>query len=172
MDLARPSGVVLDGAFGVEMLEKETQDLFVAEDVYIRSVAEEEPKKVYILEGVVEIAETAKRPLRLEHWECTTRSLTVRQWRQVDDWFYIPLDRPLKRADGMIVQIKHQTRHAGKVVDGLRHFELIDKNAYEYMVVGNAPLVFVKRDWVLAYAKTKRLPLAEQLKVEINYVPG
>lgn len=58
-DLARPSGIVIDGSFGIELLSDKEQKLFEAEEPYIRSVSEEEPHKVYILRDVVEIPEQA-----------------------------------------------------------------------------------------------------------------
>jgi class 3 adenylate cyclase len=64
MDLARPYGVVLDGSFGVELLPAPTKKLFRPEKVYIRSVAEQEPRQVYVQRNAVEIAREAKRAVR------------------------------------------------------------------------------------------------------------
>ena len=63
MDLARPFGVVLDGAFGIDLLPPATKKLFRAEEVYIRSVAEREPRAIYVLNDAVEIPQSAREPL-------------------------------------------------------------------------------------------------------------
>ena len=170
MDLARPLGIVLDGAFGVELLVKKTQDLFVAEEVYLRSVAEEEPIRVYILKGVVEIPDAAKRPIRPERWEVKTDSLALREWRRLASQYRIPLDRCVKHGAEMIVEIRHRKRHGGKVVKGMQTRHRIDREDYKYQVVGGVPSVLLDRDGVLAYAESKSLPPAEELEVRINYV--
>jgi class 3 adenylate cyclase len=64
MELARPFGVVLDGAFGVDLLAPATKKLFRPEKVYIRSVAEHEPRPIHVLKNAVEISSEARHPLR------------------------------------------------------------------------------------------------------------
>ena len=62
MDLARPFGVVLDGAVGIDLLPPATRKLFRPEKVYIRSVSQREPEPVYVLKNAVEIPQSAKKP--------------------------------------------------------------------------------------------------------------
>ncbi len=61
-DLARPRGVVLDGAFGYNHLSRELQDKFELAHAYVRGIAEAAPRDIYILKDVVTISERAQRP--------------------------------------------------------------------------------------------------------------
>lgn len=119
MDLARPSGIVLDNTLGLEVLQADTGGLFEAHDVYIRSVAEDQPRTIYALKNVVEIPEQATRPLRFEHWETIKVTKTVRQWKEVHTKFGVPLPRRLKRPDGVMVELSHVSVRAGKPVRDL-----------------------------------------------------
>lgn len=63
MDLARPSGVVFDSSFGIELLEDEVQERFQKEAVYIKGIAEDDPVTVYYLAGHTEVAAYNKSPM-------------------------------------------------------------------------------------------------------------
>ena len=172
MDLARPAGVVLDGAFGIGLLDEDSRNLFSEEEVYVRSVAETEPTKVYVLKDVVEIPEQAKQPIRVEHWETVTRSHTVRDWRKFDVKSYtVELPRRLKRSDGMIVELRHRPRLRGTTLEGATLSRRLVASQYVYTFVGNQPLVIVQMDTVLRYALAGKLTPNQRLEVWVNYVP-
>jgi len=61
-DLARPRGVVLDGAFGFNHLGRDLQDLFEPAKAFVRGIAETEARDIYILKGAVVLPESAQRP--------------------------------------------------------------------------------------------------------------
>jgi class 3 adenylate cyclase len=61
-DLARPRGVVIDGAFGLNLLSRELQEQFVGSKAYVRGIAETSARDIYILKDVVEIPEAALQP--------------------------------------------------------------------------------------------------------------
>lgn len=64
MDLARPSGIVFDDSFGINLLEDETKKLFSEDTVHIRGVAEENPMKIYYTKKYTLIPESYHRPLK------------------------------------------------------------------------------------------------------------
>lgn len=61
-DLARPRGVVIDGAFGLNLLSAELQDHFVPAKAFVRGIAETEARELFILKDAVQIPDSAKRP--------------------------------------------------------------------------------------------------------------
>lgn len=61
-DLARPKGIVLDGSFGVNLLSRELQDIFVPSQAFVRGIAETHPRDIYIWKDYVQISEHALRP--------------------------------------------------------------------------------------------------------------
>lgn len=168
-DLARPSGIVLDGSFGIELLEEEHQKLFEPEEVYIRSVAEEEPRSVHILKGVVEIPEQAKRPLRSEQWETVEWEQTVREWKDRSPIFFVPLPRKLKRPDGIRVYIIHTSFKGRRPLSDLLTRRPFDES--KYVLIGNEPSVRIPVDKMLDYLRSERISQDTQVKVSILYVP-
>jgi class 3 adenylate cyclase len=172
MDHARPSGIVLDGAFGIELLDEETQGLFVAEKVCMRSVAETEPVTVYTLKGVVEIPEEARRPLSLETWEIESRTHKVRHWRKTDVPTYaVDLPKRLKRSDGIIVELRYRPRRRPKTAATRVIFQRLSADAYVYTVLANQPCVFVKLDALIGFANQRKLTAEQELELRISYVP-
>ncbi len=81
-DLAKPSGIVVDGAFLLDVIPRDLQQAFRAEQVYIRGIAEDVPHEVFCSEEVV-IPESAKHPLNSHNWEKTERAIPYGQIRKV-----------------------------------------------------------------------------------------
>lgn len=73
-ELARPSGVIIDGAFEIEMLPKARRKLFSLETVYVAGIAEYSPIPVFVLKDVVVVAPENLRPLKGERIVTRTRS--------------------------------------------------------------------------------------------------
>lgn len=65
-DLARPRGVVLDGKFGHNLLNRELQELFVPAKAYVRGIAERNARDIYIWKDVVHIPDHALHPLGVD----------------------------------------------------------------------------------------------------------
>jgi class 3 adenylate cyclase len=63
-DLARPKGVVLDSNVGIELLPPATRRLFRPDKVYLRSIAERQPRSIHVLKSVVEIPAAVRKPIR------------------------------------------------------------------------------------------------------------
>jgi len=171
MDLARPSGVVLDGAFGIGLLDAETQSLFATEEVFIRSVAESEPATVYVLQEVVQIQEEARRPIAREVWEQVSALRTFREWRAVGPKFRIGLGSCIRRSDAIRVHVLHPLRRAGKEVENVETEWLLDDEQYEYALRGNDPFVIVNVDSFTDYRRKKRLRLDDAAKIRVSYIP-
>lgn len=68
MDLARPSGIVLDYSFGMDLLEDETKEMFAEDKAYVRGVAEEEPIKIYYTKQYTLLPPSCKKPLKEPTW--------------------------------------------------------------------------------------------------------
>jgi hypothetical protein len=68
MDLARPSGIVIDDSFGVNMLKDETKELFSEDTVYLKGIAEENPRKIHYTRKHTFIPDRYHHPLREPKW--------------------------------------------------------------------------------------------------------
>ncbi|MFL6229164.1 MAG: hypothetical protein ACJ741_10325 [Pyrinomonadaceae bacterium] len=89
-DLARPSGVVIDGNYLSVVIPEPLREMFKEQDVYVRSLAEDVPMKVFYLENCVNISDSSLAPLIGEDWRILIRTFTrgrfnklVRTWTEV-----------------------------------------------------------------------------------------
>jgi len=82
MDVARPSGVVFDDTFGIELLSVEDQKLFSKGRVYLRGIAETSPVTVYFTHETMTIAPNFKRQLTEIHWGKLKRKSTLKRMKQ------------------------------------------------------------------------------------------
>lgn len=63
MDLARPSGVVLDGDFGLDLLPPKLRQEFTQDRVFIDGISPETPYKVFCQKRTVKISEHRRLPI-------------------------------------------------------------------------------------------------------------
>jgi class 3 adenylate cyclase len=83
MDVARPSGIVLDSSIGFNLLPKEIQNVFLAEDIYVRGIAEETSIHVYYSKQHTIISSSYKKPLKGPSWKRIKKTWTyktIREW--------------------------------------------------------------------------------------------
>lgn len=74
-DLARPSGIVIDGGFLQNVIPENARPLFKERSVYLRSIAEEDPINVFYLNNYVQISENALSPLVGDSWQTVEHPL-------------------------------------------------------------------------------------------------
>jgi class 3 adenylate cyclase len=84
MDLARPSGIVCDGSFGIDLLAQDISSKFGTESVYVRSLAEKEPITIHYSKDTVKLSPASRQPIEANRWHV----------RRVDMKFKEFTDRP------------------------------------------------------------------------------
>ena len=77
MDMARPSGIIFDESFGIDLLEK-TKELFSEENVYVRGITEDEPVKVHYTKKYTLIPDSYKQPLKEPKWNTDSATYTFK----------------------------------------------------------------------------------------------
>ena len=108
MDLARPEGVVLDAGFGFELLTASVKRRFERELVYLRSIAEGEPRHVYYLPDRTKIPDEAKRPLNVTLFTEKTQDRTLGALREMGEFLH-PLTHEPADADDIVVHLEFPT---------------------------------------------------------------
>jgi len=68
MNLARPSGIVIDGDFKIELLEPALAQQFEQKAAYLRGIAEDVPREIHIYKGVVSLPGETQIPIRGASW--------------------------------------------------------------------------------------------------------
>jgi hypothetical protein len=74
MDLARPSGVVVDAA--VPITDPALTPRFARDKVYLKGVAEKEPLDILFTERITEIPDSYRKPITPDEWFTQTDALT------------------------------------------------------------------------------------------------
>lgn len=167
-DLARPSGIVIDGGFLKSVIPVAYKELFDERHVYIRSIAEETPVGVYCLKTHVHIPEAALVPLSSEYWKTINKLFTQKQLLSLASRLRVPLEESIKSKDKIKVTI---------IVPGPKK-DVTDKylvfKHYEYSEMGPDSQIILDieklRDAINKLPKNLLRPSAK-ISIKIDYVP-
>ena len=109
MDMARPSGIVLDGSFGLDLLSEKMKEQFSKEMVYVRGIAELSQIKVYCTKKYTLIPDAFKRPLKEPKWTTVKEKIIFGEFKALaGPSFDIDLrKRPLYK-DKITVRIRYE----------------------------------------------------------------
>jgi hypothetical protein len=97
-DLARPKGVVVDGAYLHSVIPSELRKRFSPQRAYIRSIAEDSPRDV-LCSTEVTLPAYAQSPLTCHEWVITQHELTVAELSKIGGSYELVLDSELFSAD-------------------------------------------------------------------------
>ncbi|MCH7483985.1 MAG: adenylate/guanylate cyclase domain-containing protein [Chloroflexi bacterium] len=166
MDIARPSGIVIDGAFGVELLKPTTAKRFLQHDVYVRSVAEELAIRVYTSQDV-EIEPRFQHPLTVLNWEelKVTKPLSV--WKKSPEYYSHVL--PSRPSEPGRIQIQFEQSHGTGEDTWILEYESDD---FFYKEVGNESIVQVSLVPIRDRLAEMKIPAKTPVTLSINYVRG
>ncbi len=168
MNLARPSGVVIDGSFKIELLTDEKRKLFDQTEVYVRSLAEQAPMKICYSKAYTKIQEEAKTPLARESWETWRRTEKLSHWPKLGPVFRILLPRLLKSQTAAEVSYVHPSAQAGKRVKGVTRTQIF--NEWRYEVTGGVPRLVVQIDQLVKDLLKLGVPKSTPVTLEARYV--
>ncbi len=167
-DLARPSGIVIDGGFLEAVIPETSRELFKEQAVYIRSIAEDTPARIFYLDSHVKISETSLSPLTSENWITINKVWTKSQYASITPGGWLePLPMPVKSLDKLRVTIVQP--RSGRGAKGT--FTYADSKDFEYFEDGPKPML--KLDLVKARSKVRPEALKGNQKItfRIQYVP-
>lgn len=169
MGLARPSGVVLDGAFGTQLLKPETEGQFEGAEVYLRGLAEEKAVKVFYQKGKVEIPDDAKRPLAAQRWDTWSKTHTLHAWRKLGNFFRPNINGMSRRPASAVLSATYPARSIEKTVKGTTTTEI--RSELDYMDLGGK-VYFAIDTWSLADAlKSDGVSTQSPVTLTIEFVP-
>jgi len=107
MDLARPSGIVLDYSYGIDLLKDETKELFAEENVYVRGVAEANPIKIYYTRQYTLIPDSYKEPLKEPVWQTDRSEYTFKETKGMLPHLELLLSKKPLDINKITVRITH-----------------------------------------------------------------
>ena len=93
MDIARPSGIVIDSNFMHEMIPEDLRDSFKKASVFIRSISEEKPYGIFYLEDYVRIPEVFLSPMVEDNWHTIYTTFKMHELESFNNLsIHLPVD--------------------------------------------------------------------------------
>jgi len=167
MDLARPTGIVFDAGFGIELLSDNQIKLFAKDSVYIKGIAEKEPIDIYYTKELTHISLLNKHPLKEIKWNTITDTKTLKQIKDFGPRFVY--DLPTKSIDPDNIKVK--IKHTG-VVRGRRRKEILaefDFPNFEYFREAGKSKVRIDFESLAKRLEVNGVKDNWEVKIEIMY---
>jgi class 3 adenylate cyclase len=163
-DLARPSGIVIDGDFGINLLTDKQQAIFQETDVYIKGIHEVDSTKIYFTPEFTIISDYNKKPIIEKEWQVKCYTQSYAQMLSIGDKFYqIILDSVPRSANDIKIICSHRMVKSGKVVKGLLHRRTFTD--FEFVLTENKPAIVM--NYPKLCKKLKRSGVKRNMDVEI-----
>jgi class 3 adenylate cyclase len=167
-DLARPSGIVIDGRFNIGLLSKEQRALFEEENVYLKGISEDKPIKIFYAPEFTSIPEYNKQPITVERWRHMIDTKPYRELLKLNQFLYPLESEPLKPED-IKVTITHPKVLSGKTQKG--YLTVIDDFAYfKYELEAGKPVVWMDFPKLCTRLKRNQVKKNMNVKIDIAYV--
>lgn len=144
-DLARPSGIVIDGRFNIGLLSEEQQLIFKEDKkIYLRGISEDKPIKIYYTPKFTSIPEYNRQPMGLKRRRQEKTTISYRdilKMRSVTKECKYPLKIVPASPDDITVMVEHTAVFKGEVQPKYTAYFYIDY--FEYSPEGDTPFISV-----------------------------
>ena len=165
MDLARPSGIIIDGNFLKSVIPESYRESFKEQQVFLRSIAEDNPITVLYQAEYVRIPDFALNPLRGENWQTVVREFTEHQLKKLGTRFRLPLKALPISDDKLKVTVQFPT----KGVKGIRSFRGFKE--FQTQDNGPEPILLLHLEKLRELLATNNVGPNTKVTVKIDYVP-
>lgn len=166
MDFARPSGIVFDVNFGIDLLPDEIKKLFTKDSVYIKGMAEREPVDIYYTKDYARISPLAKHPIVETKWKNVRDRKTLSQIKDSSTFlFYLP-SRPIDPQQ-IRVKVHYPKVIKGELKKGIH--TIIEFKNFEYLLDAGKPLVKIRFAALAKYLEGEGIRDSWKVDIEIIY---
>ena len=165
MDVARPSGIVFDESFGIDLLS-EKRELFSEEMVYVRGVAEENPMEIYYTKRYTLIPDSYKKPLKEPKWKTERRNYLFKTLKRLKS-LRLDLDKKPLDENKITVTISHKNPEI-KGFRKLYHYS-IDYDEIKYERKGNTSYVLIDMVAVKEFLEEKGVTRDMEIRIDVIY---
>jgi len=109
MDLARPSGLVLDDSYGADLIPKELRSMFESTRVYLKGIGEGDLTRVHYTKGITRIPASAM-VVPKARWRHVQDVMPVSDWRgHSKEAYYIGLPTRARGKDAIVMSAEFST---------------------------------------------------------------
>lgn len=164
-DLARPKGIVIDGAFLDTIIPESARSQFKKENVYVRSIAEDTSLQVFYLEKHVRISGNSLIPLSGEHWISVVNEFAYSDLLKLSDIFFVHLESPPKGRKKIKVTLITPKRGFPKL-GTFRDFK-----DFKYLPQGSRPRIQLDLKKARETIRNDKIARSGKVKFVVEYVP-
>lgn len=174
MEVARPSGVVFDDSFGIELLEEEMKSQFSEDEIYLRGIAETDEIKIYYSNTHVIVSDSFKRAINEPSWMTVERICTYSEYKTPKTNTTIMLEGRALTEDSIRVRISHNAIKNGKPSELFTHF--YDSKTGDEVIYrqrgkkAEVVLTSAHTRKIMDRMKSHRLPDDWDIKCEVMYI--
>ena len=166
-DLARPSGIVIDGGFGINLLSDEQRSQFEEATVYLDGIAEDEPIQVYFTKEFTTIPKRNKQPIAEKRWQHVEESKPYRELLKRWSFIYDLKSEPLS-PDDIKVTVRYPKVIQGRIQKG--YFKFHDFGAFKYKMEAGKPCVVVDFKELCRRLEQRQVGKNMNVTIDIAYV--
>ncbi len=168
LDLARPSGIVIDGGFRVEMIPDGLKPDFQRQLIYITAMAESEPVEVFVQRDFVRLPAKAHKPIIEKPWKTHHSVVNIAQLGAIGDTYAVVLPTQVDEGEEINVTMVTPAIQDGHEIKG---FSV--EHSFASFELSNKPrraLVNLDLKSATSLLEKNRVPLECDVSFRIQYV--
>lgn len=168
MDIARPSGIIIDSNFMYEIIPEDVRSSFKKANVFIRSISEEKPFGIYYLEDYVRIPEVFLTPMVEDNWHTIHKTLKM---QELGGFSHLSINLPVEPKAGTEIKVAmiYPKMVKRRAVKGYRTHRVFKD--FEYHNEANESKVTLDLREAYKYLVKIGLRKATPVQFKIQYVP-
>lgn len=168
VDLARPSGIVVDGGFRAEMIPESLVGDFERQLIYLPVVAESEPVEVFIQKDFVRLPASARKPILEKPWKTHHSVVNIAQLGAIGDTYAVVLPTQVDPAEEVTVTMVTPAMRNGHEIQGFS----VEHSFESFDVSNKARRALVSLDLkrALRLLETNSVPTDCDVSFRIQYV--
>lgn len=167
MDLARPTGIVFDADFGIELLSDEQIKLFAKDTIYIKGIAEREPIDIYYTKDLTHISLLSKQPLDNIKWNTVKDTKRLKEIKDFGPSFLYVLQTEPTDPSEIKVKIHHPGVVRGRKRKGI--FTTFDFSNFGYFLEAGKPKIRVEFNSLVKRLEANGVKDSWPVNIEIIY---
>jgi class 3 adenylate cyclase len=166
-DLARPSGIVFDEGFRLDLLTAPISEQFEKESVYVRGVAESQPIIVYYTKASTVIPARSMQPIREPEWRVHEQEHTLKEIKTIGGHFLMLLPSRAAHAGKISIEVRYPGVRKGRSVKGISGYHLFKQ--FQYSVDAGEPRLYIDYAALASFLQTQGVRDAFKVKIAVKY---
>ena len=170
-DLARPSGIIIDGNFNVNLLSDEQRAIFKEENVYLKGIHEDESITIHFIPEFTSIPQYNRQPIEPKRRREEKHVVPYRNLLKLRDQALIhmfPLESKPASPDDIEVRSEHPVILKGKVDRKYVRCSIVD--CFVYRLEGNTPGIFIDLQKLCKQLEQEQVTKNMNVTLFISYV--